>query len=246
MKEMNFYTKYLILLLFISFLIIHSASAQESGTRNLVYGGVGYFMAGYSVVDLDNLNQSLSNSGIPELDRGSITIGGGGHYIIKNIIIGGEGHGVTGKNAENDNYKSAYSAGYGFFNLGYVILNSPSFNFYPLIGFGGGGMTVSILDKSKLTNSFDDILDDPARESYLTKGGFLMNFSLGADYFFVGEKSESTTGGFLIGIKAGYILDVSNNDWDFNGQHLNNSPGSGVSGPYVRITFGGGGLTRNK
>jgi len=111
-----------------------------------------------------------------------------------------------------------------------------------LVGFGGGGMTVSITDKSKLTSSFDDILEEPARESYLNSGGFLLNLSLGSDYFFAGSKSDKYSGGFLIGLKAGYILNLSGNDWYFGGNELDNSPNSGISGPYVRIVIGGGGI----
>jgi len=226
------------------FLIIgFNSKAQDTDKNNHVYGGVGYFLTGYSLFQLDDLNQTFKDAGYPELDNGSISFGGGGHYIFKNFIIGGEGHGLTGSTSENSDYKTSISGGYGFFNLGYLIFNSPSINFYPLLGFGGGGLTASITDKSKLTHSYDEIMDDPLRETYITNGGFLMNFSLGLDYFFVGEKTPETTGGFIIGIKAGYVLNVSNNDWYYSGEQLNNSPNSGVSGPYLRIVFGGGGLS---
>lgn len=233
-------------LLFICCLTISASQAQESSTKNHVYGGVGYFMAGYTVVDLDNVNQSFKTAGYPELKNSAFSLGGGGHFIFNNLIIGGEGHGVIGNTAENNLYKTAHSSGYGFFNLGYVAYNSPSFNIYPLVGFGGGGMTVYMFEKSNLTNSFDAILSDPGRETYITNGGFLMNFSLGADYFIAGEKSGSNTGGFMIGLKAGYILDISNKEWDFNGQKLSDGQNGSVAGPYIRIVIGGGGISRNK
>lgn len=242
MKYQIIYDKSIVLLFVLFFFTSQMLSAQESKTKNKVYGGVGYFMMGYSGLQLDELNESFKSAGFPELAKGSITIGGGGHYIYKNFILGGEGHGLVGAVSENPDFKTSHSAGYGFFNMGYVVLQGKSINLYPMIGFGGGGMTVSITDKSKLTNSFDDILEDPGRESYISSGGFLMNFSLGSDYFFAGSKSDEYSGGFLVGIKAGYILNLTGNDWYFNGKQLNDSPNAGFSGPYVRIVIGGGGI----
>ena len=242
MKNQIFYGKFLSLLFVLFFVASQIASAQESKAENHINGGVGYFMIGYSGLQISELNESFKSAGIPELSTGSISIGGGGHYIYKNFILGGEGHGLLGATSENTDYKTSHSAGYGFFNLGYVVFQGKSINLYPILGFGGGGMTVSVTDKSKLTNSFDDILQDPARESYITSGGFLLNLSLGSDYFFAASKSDKYTGGFLVGIKAGYILNITSNDWCFNGNQLNNSPNTGLSGPYVRIVIGGGGI----
>lgn len=240
MKTTNIYVQTVLLIIFtFSFLQLW---AQETPGKKQNYGGVGYFMVGYSGLQMDELNQSFKSAGIPELATGAISIGGGGHYIYKNFIIGGEGHGLAGASAENSEYKTSHSAGYGFFNLGYVVLQGKAINLYPLLGIGGGGMTVSVTDKSKLTNSFDDVLHDPARESYLNTGGFLMNFSLSSDYFFAGSKSDKYSSGFFIGLKVGYILNLTGNDWYFSGNKLDNSPKAGISGPYIRIVIGGGGI----
>jgi len=242
MKHQIIYDKSIVLLFVLFFITSQILTAQEGKTKNKVYGGAGYFMMGYSGLQLDELNESFKLEGIPELSTGSISFGGGGHYIFKNFILGGEGHGLAGASAENVNYKTSYSAGYGFFNLGYIIWQGKAINLYPILGLGGGGATASITEKTKLTNSFNAIIEDPARESYITSGGFLLNFSLGSDYFFAGSKSDDYTGGFLIGIKAGYILNVTDNDWNYHGNQLSNSPNSGLSGPYVRIVIGGGGI----
>ncbi len=209
---------------------------------NRLSGGVGYFMAGYTGFNLGSMNTQLTNNGYPELTNGSFTFGGGGHFVHKNFIIGGEGHGLSNSSASNTNYNLNISGGYGFFNLGYILYHNPTLNIYPMLGFGGGGASIAITDKNKLPENFDDLLDDPTRESYITNGGFMINFSIGADFFISGIKTESASGGWLMGIKAGYILNTGGDDWYFNNEKITGSPNADISGPYVRLTFGGGGL----
>jgi hypothetical protein len=215
--------------------------SQETKS-NKVSGGLGYLMIGYTGLDLGNMNSLFKEYGCPELSNSSFTFGGGGHFILKNFIIGGEGHGISGSKSSNTNYDLRMGGGYGFFNLGYLIYRNPGMNIYPLLGFGGGGSTIGITDKSKILENFDDLLENPARESDITNGGFMMNFSIGADFFVLASKSENASGGWIMGIKAGYIYNVSGNDWYFNNEKITGSPNAGISGPYVRLTIGGGGI----
>jgi len=215
--------------------------SQETKS-NKVSGGLGYFMVGYTGFNLGGMNTLLKDNGYPELTNGSFTFGGGGHFIVNNFIIGGEGHGLSGSKSSNANYDLAIGGGYGFFNLGYIVYNNPTVNIYPLLGFGGGGATIGITDKSKIPENFNDLLENPARESYITNGGFMMNLSIGADFFIAGAKNENFSGGWIMGIKAGYIYNTSGDDWYFNNEKIAGSPNAGISGPYVRLTIGGGGL----
>jgi hypothetical protein len=86
-------------------------------------GGVGYFTTGVGW-----FLESGSNSIV-------YSAGGGGHSITNRWILGGEGHSSFGP----DN-----AGGYGFFNLGYVLLNKDFILAYPLVGLGGGAMTSTI------------------------------------------------------------------------------------------------------
>ena len=70
----------------------------------------------------------------------------------------------------------------------------------------------------------------------------MINVSIGADFFFLANKTENASGGWIMGIKAGYIYNASGNDWYFNNEQIVGSPNSGISGPYVRLVIGGGGL----
>jgi len=226
------------------FLLASSAYAQEVGVKKYTYGGMGYFQTGYAIFNHGNLNDLLKASGMPELENGSLSFGGGGHSIIHNFIIGGEGHGLVGNTSENARYAVSQSGGYGFLNLGYLILQKPSFTLYPLLGIGGGGSTVTITDKSNLPGSFNDLLANPKQQSNISKGSFMLNFSIGADYFVAGTKSKNSYGGFMLGLRLGYLLEVNKNKWDIDNQELSGGPDAGISGPFVRLTFGGGGIAR--
>lgn len=215
--------------------------SQETET-NKVSGGLGYFMLGYTGFNLGEMNTQFKDSGYPELTNGSFTFGGGGHFIINNLIIGGEGHGLSGGKSSNAEYDLAMSGGYGFFNLGFILYHNPTVNIYLLLGFGGGGAVIGITDKSKSPENFNALLENPARKSYITNGGFMMNFSVGADFFVRASKTGNSSGGWIMGIKTGYIYNMNRNDWYFNNEKITGSPNARISGPYVRLTIGGGGL----
>lgn len=238
-------------LLFLAVLIFtgYAASSQEQPDKNSpsskhqkMNGGFGYFMSGYQAFDLSGMNRQLIDMGYPELPTGSFSIGGGGHFLLKNWLIGGEGFGLPGSSVGNDNYMANHAGGYGFFNLGYLLWHTPSFFLYPVVGFGGGGMTLNLKEKEEQTTSFPDILASPGREVNLQNGGFMLNLSVLANYMILGEKSAGYSGGFILGVKAGYILNIGGTDWYQNNEKLNDAPSSGISGPYVGIVIGGGGM----
>lgn len=215
--------------------------SQES---NKISGGIGYFMPGFSFSNISDLNNRLLDYGYPELSTGSLTLGGGGHFIYKNFVIGGEGHGMIGNTSTNSKYKLNLSGGYGFFNFGYLIYKTPAMFVYPLLGIGGGGATLAITDRRNNPSDFNNLLEYPNRESYVTNEGFMLNLSMGMDFFVAGLKSENATAGWLIGLKIGYIYNMNGNEWYYNNTTLNDSPNSSISGPYVRFTIGGGGLEK--
>ena len=230
-----------IILITVFLSVANFAGYSQEAKSNKETGGLGYFMMGYTGFNLGGMNTQLKESGYPELTNGSFSFGGGGHFVINNFIVGGEGHGLSGSKSSNADYNLAIGGGYGFFNLGYILYHNPTVNIYPLLGFGGGGVTIGITDKNKIPGNFDALLENPARESYITNGGFMMNLSVGADFFIAGSKNENFSGGWIMGIKAGYIYNANNN-WYFDNQEIAGSPNGGISGPYVRLVLGGGGL----
>lgn len=223
---------------------VQPVSAQENTSNGKHYGGFGYFLGGYQTMDLSALNDAMMQKGYPELQNGSVSIGGGGYYLLRNWMIGGEGCGLPGSTSENASYKVSLGGGYGFFNVGYLVLKTPGFSLYPIVGIGGGGMTVALREKTANTPAFGQILDDPGRETYLNNGGFMLNFSLLAHYLVLGTKTTDGSGGFILGLKAGFILNLDGDNWYLDNQTMSQTPASSISGPYFSLVIGGGGSGR--
>lgn len=218
-----------------------SAQAQEK-----IRGGKGYFMLGGNIVDIDALNTSLQSQGYPEFSDEFLSLGGGGHFIINRFIIGGEGHGFIERDEratlDDGNFETSLTAGYGFFDLGYRLFSTGGFTLYPMVGIGGGAMNLKITESA--APSFDDVLTNPQRGTDLIIGGLLLQASLGADWTLNlrGHDVKGKRGGLLIGLRAGYIFAPIEGDWRFHETEISGGPDFGLTGPYIRLLIGGGGI----
>jgi hypothetical protein len=72
----------------------------------------------------------------------------------------------------------------------------------------------------------------------------MLNLSLAADFFVTGNANENASGGFLLGVRAGYLLEFNKDSWYLDEQQLGGGPEAGLSGPFIRLTFGGGGISK--
>ena len=230
----------LVTIFILSSLSFAQVKAKKSG------GGVGYFAIGMSMLDLKDLNSRLTAHKYPEFSDNFLSIGGGGHGIKNKLIIGGEGHGlVTGEKSVSLNSKSyttSLTCGYGLFYMGYLAYSKKALNIYPLLGIGAGGVTLKIAEDS--SPSFDQILDAPQRSVELIYGGFIVNLSVAMDYFIKFAETEKGFGGLILGLQAGYMLAPFTHDWKMNENDISGGPDMGFNGPYIRITIGGGGMSK--
>lgn len=240
-KKTNVVTIFLVII-FLNIFFFSNAVAQEQPKGSNEVGGGGYFMFGWNLLDIEELNSKLENKGYSALSDNFISFGGGGHGIINKLIIGGEGHGLIGQEVTSGNYKSSLSVGYGFFNLGYIIISAGNLKVYPLLGLGGGGMSLRIIEKTPL--SFDELLDNPKRMAELSTGGFLLNLSLGTDYLLNLESDAEGGGGLLVGLRFGYTFTPLKGDWKMDEVDISDAPQLGITGPYIRLIIGGGGYGR--
>ena len=212
-------------------------------------GGGGYFQGGYMMLDMDELNASLVGAGLPALDDGFATLGGGGYGVVADrILLGGEGHALIGSKEDTPDgtFQVSAGGGYGLFRVGYLAFSQAGIDVWPMVGIGGGGMNLRIIERSAPT--FDEVLADPLRGSSLTTGSFLADVSIAANYRILIEDDEEDpdeeeeVGGFLIGVQAGYTFAPGQSSWDLdmiNG--VAGGPDFRIQGPYVRISIGGWG-----
>ncbi|MCS7213199.1 MAG: hypothetical protein NZ927_03125 [Candidatus Calescibacterium sp.] len=207
------------------------------------YGGNGYFLFSGHIVPFGDINSFLKRKGYPQLEALPLSIGGGGYAIIGRIIIGGEGRGViTGGTGENQNYKTSFSLGYGYINIGYNIFSTKQINLYPTVGIGGGAISVSIEEKKRIPSSIDEAvkLENLPRKTELSRGSLVLNIAIGGDYL-LGKTDEKGAAGFITGFRIGYILPVVNSRWSIEGTDLNKGPDLNLSGFYFSVVLGGGG-----
>lgn len=203
-------------------------------------GGGGGFAFGMSRFDPGELSTKLEAKGFSALEENSVSFGGGGYGVIGNVLLGGEGHG-----SQQDVFTSAseasISTGYGFFNAGYIVFSEKGLRLFPMIGIGGGGINLRIAERGAAP-TFDEILDDPGRETNISTGGILFQFALGIDYLLRLGGDEKGGGGLLFGIRAGYIYAPTKASWKMEDMDVLGGPDVRVTGPYVRFMFGGGGF----
>ena len=217
-------------------------SAQESEPAVRESGGMGYSIFGKGRINIDDLNTKLKSKGYAGLSDDFFCVGGGGHSIINDqFVLGGEALTLFGNDAVTGNYRSSISVAYGFFDFGYIVLSEKDFRVYPFIGIGGGKMNFTIAEDVE-SISIDEVLDDPGRKSEFSTGGFLFNMGIGADYLIKFSEDETGRGGMLLGVRAGYTFAPFKSGWSMGDIEIAGAPETGITGPYVRVIIGGGGI----
>lgn len=241
---------------FLGTLLLTFAAAPPLLAQDGLPGGRGAFQVGFQGSDLDALNTRLVGAGLPSFDDGFVTLGGFGLGRVGRVLIGGEGHGLLPREEDSadGDLRTRLTGGYGLFNLGYLAHSGRRLDVYPILGIGGGGMSLEIIERSAPT--FDDVLADPARSSRLTSGTFLVSAALGADLRLGGadrrtrrdrrrhddDDDDGHRGGLLVGIRAGWLWAPGDTDWELDTLNdVSNGPAAGPEGLYVRVSIGGWG-----
>lgn len=214
--------------------------SESSGTRM----GVGYFMTGLRWLDTAPLSDRLVAAGYPEVGSRFLSLGGGGYGLVGRWLLGGEGHALSSTGAElrRGDLRAELTGGYGLFRAGYVVFLSESLSVYPMVGFGGGGMGLTI--SSRQDSTFDDVLANPVGQVTLSKGGLLLDAGVGAEFRIRLGGTESDHGFVLLGVRAGYLFFLSlMDDWETGGGGtVTGAPDFGLSGPGVQLLVGFGGM----
>jgi len=228
---------------------VETAEKQDSDTIRLTkiktrnssstnYGGYGGFMLGGAQTDLKDLNSSLKSHGYREFDNLALTTGGGGWGVIKNLLIGGEGHSFYGLSnsgvATNSGlrYKMNLKMDYGAFDLGYIFFSNRDFNSFVMGGIGHSSVELRITEDTP--DLFGNLLDNPKRDLILEKETFLVDVAIGGNYLYHFGPV------LFLGVKTGYIFAF---DRDGNENNILDTPSFGSTGAYAKIFIGFGGGT---
>ena len=233
----------------LSTVFITNAQANSKGKTEFATGNIGlrgYSMVGGGQLNFDKLNEKLEAKDYEGFSKEVLILGGGFHASFRRFIIGFQGNAflTDDKSSFNGNTATELQGGSGFVNLGYTIISRRNVSIYPLVGFGGGMSELSMFPKD--APNFDDILTDPGIMVKLTSSAFLVNLAIGCDYLLIMGKNRQGAGGFSLGIRAGYIYSPFRKNWHYKGLPVGGGPKLDMSGPYVTLLIGGGGIFTEK
>jgi hypothetical protein len=200
-------------------------------------GGFGHGSFTARFIDFGALNAALSAQNYATLNPVQFAAGGGGNFVVRDFMFGGEGATIISSAVSNASNSVTFTGGYGQLNLGYILYKSQRSIFYPMLGIGGGGYSLLVRQKNP-GGSFDNQIQAPSGGSQLDAGGFLLNVQLAFQRFFCGRNKE----GFMLGIKAGYYYSPSAWTMRMSGEELHDAPRLNMNGPYVTLFIGGGSL----
>jgi hypothetical protein len=219
-----------------------SLQAQDDERKAKVSGGYGYFTPGIVSLDMVPLNAYLTPNGFSETSDLNFTLGGGGFIIVRNFILGGEGHSVISQELASPDQNVNLQGGWGQFNIGYVALSRRGFLLYPKLGIGGYNHQMTIRSAGA-TPSVDDVFSDGdysgtelIRQGLLLSGAVGMQFMPGFD--------ESAGSGLTFGLEVGYNYAATENAWTAYETALAGGPAMNMTGIFARLQIGFGGWHR--
>lgn len=210
-----------------------------------VRGGVGYFGGGAVRLDVDELEAAVRAAapGAPELEGTLVSLGGGGYAVRGRWILGGEGMGATMPTRRSATHEARLSAGYGLFRIGYNLLPPGGTLLYPSLGVGGGSLALTLTRRGAQT--FGDAVATP-RVSELERSMGVLDAGLALEGVVgrrpASRRGASGVGGWVLGLRAGYLLPFARSDWRQQDDGLAGGPATELRGPYARLVVGVGGF----
>jgi hypothetical protein len=194
------------------------------------FGGFGHFNLSLRFPQISDLSDYLKNNGYGELKGYFVSTGGSGYGVIKKVLIGGEGGSFIGASVRNESLKrTAYIDGsFGFFDIGYLLYSNKRFNFYGILGIGGGSINITLIED--YSGSFDSAFDNPPRAAKFSNGSYLIKASLQGDVSLYG---------LSLGLKVGYSHALGGG-WKVWDREVSEGPRASAGGPFLSIIVGGG------
>lgn len=226
-------------LLTLSFILIMPTLAQSKKTS----GGIGFYQPGVQFFAPQGLNDYFPDS-YPEMKFGLMSHSGGGYAIRKNFIYGGEWGSYKGGPFIQDDIQVDLEAETGGVKLGYVVYAKQKLMVFPMVGFIWNDLYFYIHEPDQ-NEAYTTVTNHPKQATTLKHSSTNLDLSLSATYMIKGEMSENGGGGLMLGLQAGYQLNGFTSKWTYDNGVLDGGPAFNLDGFYVRLIFGGGGLSFN-
>jgi hypothetical protein len=213
--------------------------------------GMGYFAFGLNHLETGDFQARLDRTGLgyPLQPRNFATVGGGGLFCARGLVVGAEGFVLLGPGRTGGGYRTSLTGALGVFHVGYAIVNTDTLTLYPLLGFGAGAMTWKVR-RDFVPASFEDAIREPESGSALFNASFFLQASLGADYWIKLGAPGSAAGSLVVGLRLGYGYSPFGDNWEiqmYDRTHeLEGAPELGQTGPFLRVVLGWGAVSRRR
>jgi hypothetical protein len=225
---------------FLSLLILIVFAHRESSGQ--ASGGLGFFLPGIHTIQYTKLNNSFP-AGYPEITSKPFVTGGAGYGIFSNFVLGGEGGTMHAGSFTQGNQKVELTGDYGFFSLGYVVMNKKGILVYPLVSIGDNNLDVYIHQMDQ-TASFTTITGEPFQSATLHYKTRMLKLSVAGLYTIQGSKSEKGSAGLMVGLEAGYQMNYKAGVWDYDNGSVTGGPVFSNNGFFIQLMIGGGGVMK--
>jgi hypothetical protein len=194
---------------------------------------------GGNSLDLEDLNRSLSNKNLGQLDNNNLCLEGFGTGLLgEHLLVGFEAGGFWQK-SRSDSVLTKLSGVDAYLDVGYLFQLSEQIETYPFVGVGLGWMLLKLVpDQAGLT--FGEVLSSPRRISKLTSSGLVFNFGAGLHWLVYQRISEYTTENWYVGLRVGYKYMPNPSSWSMEDLEISGGPKVSFTGPYIYFYLGWG------
>jgi hypothetical protein len=203
-------------------------------------GGIGFFTTGIHTIQYKDLNSSLP-TGSPQITNKPLVTGGAGYFVFSNFVLGGETGTLRAGSFSRDDQVIDLSGDFGFFSLGYVVMNKKGILVYPLLSIGGNTLEM-YMHQSGLNASYSAVTGEPFQATTLRLKSKMVKLSVSGLYTIQGSKSEKGSAGLMIGLEAGYQMSYKPGVWRYDNGDISDGPEFTGNAFFIQLMIGGGGV----
>lgn len=219
-----------------------TAVAPTSLVRAQTGGGIGFFLPGVHTLDYSALNQSLP-AGYPSLEKNPLVTAGAGYGVFYGVVIGGQGGTLHGGSYTRDNQQVDLEGEFGYFSLGYVVLNKKGFLLFPTASIGDNILRMHVHLKDQEA-SFGSVTGEPYQATTLVYHRPMLKFALTGTYVLMGSRDFGGSAGLMVGLEVGYQMPYKSGTWTYDNGTINDGPAFDTRGFFISLAIGGGGVAK--
>ncbi len=197
-----------------------------------------YVQGGLAAIDMDAMNGRLSRFGYDPIDDPIMSMGFGFNHRFNRFIGGMDWHFLIHNTPEapDNNVRVDMSNWLWQLNYGADLVQTASWSVYALGGIGLGHTRIWISEESG--GSFNGVLQDPGRSTYMAQTSLVLSATLGVDYRFPMRERPHKTSYFTVGLRGGYLFSPYAGNWRTHAAQIQNGPERGLNGPTALLTLG--------